>query len=328
MAENQIISSVPSNTPTESSPAETSTLDSSVHTIASQNPRTESPPHSVSSPTQSSRKISTPKRFLAHSFSPTSPKKGSEMSATENEENSKILSSLMEERSKADQIEGFENIDSTKTAPDLMSTGNTPTSLEFPMGLQEKEAIENMLSIANEGVFVKESEDGLKTQGEEFETEGATEEPAGGLDPSSEDPTQGLSQEPQVSDDPAPSPHLDVEPQSVVMPEIRPVSEEQKEDSEAYSNNLPIASLPRRRLVVDEEPTPKRPTTRLQKKEALESTLKNSHNVLKELGEKSVKSDKKEKSDRKTAKRKDDTNEEPGFTKKARVGDPRSAGEE
>ncbi|XP_019226717.1 PREDICTED: uncharacterized protein LOC109208132 [Nicotiana attenuata] len=182
------------------------------------------------------------------------------------------------------------------------------------------------------------------------------------------------------------------------MPETSPMSEEQKEDSEADSDDLPIASLPRRRLDVDEEPTPTRPTTRLQKKKALESALKNSQaksrrrklmkhdkvinekimpvvnvdkeeaeepstltrklsqnhdllkpkggssvsaksltksddavatkNVLKELGEKSVKSDKKEKSVRKTAKRKADTDKEPGSSKTARVGDLGSAGKE
>uniref|UniRef100_A0A1U7XKX1 Uncharacterized protein LOC104235144 n=1 Tax=Nicotiana sylvestris TaxID=4096 RepID=A0A1U7XKX1_NICSY len=173
--------------------------------------------------------------------------------------------------------------------------------------------------------------------------EGATGEPAGGPDPPLEDPTQGLSQEPQVSADPGPSPHLYVEPLSVIVPEIRSVSEEQKDDSEAYFDDLPIASLLRRRFVVDEEPTPKRPSTRLQKNEALESALKNSQAKSKrrklmkdgkvvnekivlvmnvdeeeaeEPSEKSIKSDKKEKSVRKTAKRKAKTDEELGYSKK------------
>ncbi|XP_019224300.1 PREDICTED: uncharacterized protein LOC109205987, partial [Nicotiana attenuata] len=132
-----------------------------------------------------------------------------------------------------------------------------PTSPEFLMNLQEKEAIENMLSITNEGEFVGGSEDGIKTQGEEFEPEGTTGEPARGPDPPSEDPTPGPSQEPQVSADPAPSPYLDVEPLTVIMLETSP-------------------ALPRRKVVVSEDPIPKRPTTSLQKKEALESSLKKS----------------------------------------------------
>ncbi|XP_019224828.1 PREDICTED: uncharacterized protein LOC109206461 [Nicotiana attenuata] len=72
------------------------------------------------------------------------------------------------------------------------------------------------------------------------------------------------------------SPNTDAEPLSVVVPEIRPVPEEQKEDSVGDSDDLPISSFPRGILVVDEEPTPMRPTTRLQKKDALESVLKNS----------------------------------------------------
>jgi len=49
---------------------------------------------------------------------------------------------------------------------------------------------------------------------------------------------------------------------------------------------------------------------------------------MEELGEKSVKSDEKGKNVCKSAKRKADTDEEPGSSKKARVGDPRSAGKE
>ncbi|XP_070014251.1 uncharacterized protein [Nicotiana sylvestris] len=194
------------------------------------------------------------------------------MSIAENEENREILSSHIEEGSKVDQTKGNEIVDSIKTTPDHLSTGTAPTSLEFLMDLQEKKAIENMLSITNEGVFVEGSEDGVKTHGEASEPigddnelvhvepsaqEGSTGEPAAGPNSPSEDPTIGLSQEPQVSTDPSSSPHLDVEPLSVIIPERKSV-------------------LPRRIVVVGEEPTPKQPTKRLQKKEALESALKKS----------------------------------------------------
>jgi len=49
---------------------------------------------------------------------------------------------------------------------------------------------------------------------------------------------------------------------------------------------------------------------------------------MEELGEKSVKSDEKGKNVHKSAKRKADTDEKPGSSKKAKVGDPRSAGKE
>ncbi|XP_019248362.1 PREDICTED: uncharacterized protein LOC109227619 [Nicotiana attenuata] len=185
-------------------------------------------------------------------------------------------------------------------------------------------------------------------------------------------------------------------------------------ESEEDFDDLPIASLTKRRRIVAQESTPKRPTTRLQRKEALESALKKSQaksrrrklvkdgkavskksvpvmnvdedeadepgsltrklsqkhglskpkrvffvsaenlnksdafvssenvvkesgdkcveefgaSVMEELGEKSMKSDEKEKNVRKSAKRKADTYEEPGSSKKARVGEPRSAGKE
>ncbi|XP_070036071.1 uncharacterized protein [Nicotiana tomentosiformis] len=318
------------------------------------------------------------------------------------EENQEISSSPMKKESKVDQTDSSEKFDSTKTAPDLVSIGNTPSSTEFFMDVQEKEAIENMLSIANEGVVIERTQDNT------------TGVPTEGSDPSSEDPTQGSSQDPQVSIDPAPSPHFDAEPLSVIVSEMRSDSEEVVWESEKDSDDMPIANLTRHRPMVAQESTPKRPSTRLQRKEALESTLKNiqaksrrrklvkdgkfvsektvpvmyvndeieeepgsltrkrsqkhglpnpkrgssvsaeslnkfddavaSENVVKEsgdkfveesaarvmeeLGEKSVKSDEKEKNVCKSAKRKADTDEEPGSSKKARVGNPRSAGKE
>lgn len=50
-----------------------------------------------------------------------------------------------------------------------------------------------------------------------------------------------------------------------------------KEDEEDIGD-LPIASLPKRRVAVGEKPAPKRPITRLKKKDALKSAIKNSQN--------------------------------------------------
>ncbi|XP_019255065.1 PREDICTED: uncharacterized protein LOC109233645 [Nicotiana attenuata] len=129
------------------------------------------------------------------------------------------------------------------------------------------------------------------------------------------------------------------------MPETSPVFEDQKEDSEEDSDDLQIASLPRHRVAVGKEPTPKRPTPRLQKKEAFEYAQKN--NQTKSKRRKLVKDGKvvnekivsvvnvdeeeaEEPRERvcKTAKRKVDTDEEPGSSKKAKVGNLGSARKE
>ncbi|OIT06013.1 trans-resveratrol di-o-methyltransferase [Nicotiana attenuata] len=126
MAENREISSVPNDTPIESSAFQTPILDSSLNTTTSQNPREDSPPHSVSSPTQSSsgshksRKISTPKRFVATSSPPTSPEKLGEKVTVKEEENPEISGLPVEK-------------------------GNTPSTLALSMDLKEKEAIEKCL---------------------------------------------------------------------------------------------------------------------------------------------------------------------------------------
>ncbi|XP_019256478.1 PREDICTED: uncharacterized protein LOC109234892 [Nicotiana attenuata] len=139
----------------------------------------------------------------------------------------------------------------------LQSTGNTPPSHAFSMDLQVKEAIENMLSIAGEGVIIEGGEDRSEPQGE------ASKTLVEGPDPFSEDPTQGFSQEPQVSTDPAPTPHFYAEPLYVVVLEMRSVFGEEHGDSEED-------------FVATPEPTPKPPITRLQKKDALESAHKKS----------------------------------------------------
>nr|XP_016489271.1 PREDICTED: zonadhesin-like [Nicotiana tabacum] len=299
MTENQETSGVPSNTPIESPPVKTPMLNSLLNTTTNRNPRTESPPHSVPSPTQSSssshrnRKTSTPKRFVATSSPAASPEKLGEKGTVDEEENQEISSLPMEEGSNTDQTTGPENADSTKTVPILESTGYTSHSPAFSMELQEKKAIENILSIAAEGVIIEGGKVGSKPQGEDPKilvegrelvpvkqsaqdnTTGVpNEEPY----PSSEDTTQGSSQEPQVSIDPAPSPYFNVEPLSVVVPKMRSVSGEENGDSEEDFDYIAIASFiqARGRPVATLEPTPKLPTIRLQNKEALESALNKS----------------------------------------------------
>lgn len=90
------------------------------------------------------------------------------------------------------------------------------------MELQKKKAIENMLSMANERVILKGGEDRSEPQGEDSKTlvqgrepvpveqlaqDNTTRVPNKGPDLSSEIPTQGFSQKPQVCIDHAPSPH-------------------------------------------------------------------------------------------------------------------------
>ncbi|XP_070021976.1 uncharacterized protein [Nicotiana sylvestris] len=104
--------------------------------------------------------------------------------------------------------------------------------------LQEQEAKENMLSIAIEGTLVG---------GYEY-----TGEPIEGLDPSAQeepststwDKTPSSPQETQVKTDPAPSPYFYVEPLTIVVPEMRSLFEEEKEDSEEEDyDNVALASF-------------------------------------------------------------------------------------
>nr|XP_016496093.1 PREDICTED: protein IWS1 homolog [Nicotiana tabacum] len=126
-----------------------------------------------------------------------------------------------------------------------------------------------------------ESEEGFEPQEGGTEEEGAIvpfEQPAQDdiigdpndePDPSMENPGQESSY--QVSVDPAPSPHFDVEPLNMVVHETNPDSEEDANDL-VYSSFIRARTKP----VVASGPPPKRPTTRLQQKEALESALKKS----------------------------------------------------
>nr|XP_009587483.1 uncharacterized protein LOC104085202 [Nicotiana tomentosiformis] len=165
--------------------------------------------------------------------------------------------------------------------------------------------------------------------------------PNEGPDTSSEDPTQRSSQQPQVNIDPAPSPYFDAEPLSVVVPEMRFDSEEVVGENVEDSDDMPISSLPRHRPMKHGLPKPKRGSSvsveSLNKfddvvasekvvKESGDKLVEESASKVMEEFEKSVKSDEKGKNVRKSAKRKADTDEEPGSSKKAKVGDPMSVG--
>ncbi|XP_019226851.1 PREDICTED: uncharacterized protein LOC109208236 [Nicotiana attenuata] len=129
-----------------------------------------------------------------------------------------------------------------------------------------------------------DSEGGSEPQGEEIEEEGAivpleqpaqddaTRAPNNEPHPSMEKPSQESSS--QVSIDPTPSPRFNAEPLNMVVPETNP-------DSEEDANDLVYASFIRARTkpVVTSEPPPKRPTTRLQQKEALEFSLNKREDV-------------------------------------------------
>ncbi|XP_019225911.1 PREDICTED: uncharacterized protein LOC109207445 [Nicotiana attenuata] len=84
-----------------------------------------------------------------------------------------------------------------------------------------------------------------------------------------EDPCQESSS--QVNIDPSPSPHFDAEPLNMVVLKTSPDSEEDADDL-VYASCIKARAKP---LVIS-EPPPKRPTTRLQQKEALEFSLKKS----------------------------------------------------
>ncbi|XP_070015733.1 uncharacterized protein [Nicotiana sylvestris] len=134
---------------------------------------------------------------------------------------------------------------------------NTHSSIEIAKETQEKKGIENMFSIASEGVIIEECVGGSEPQEEETEEEGEilpfeqpTQDDVTGVPNDEPDPSMGdPSQESflQVNNDPGPSPHFDAEPLNMVVPET----------------NL-------------DKPPPKRTTTRLQRKEALEFSLNKS----------------------------------------------------
>ncbi|XP_070035016.1 uncharacterized protein [Nicotiana tomentosiformis] len=149
-----------------------------------------------------------------------------------------------------------------------MYRGNAPyMPSKVSLELQEHEAKENMMSIAAEGTLVggyevvsesQGGENGAEVQGRELvpvETlapDSTTGESIEGHDPSAqEDPsastwdkTLGSTQEPHVSTDLVPSPHFYAEPLTIVVPEMRSLSEEEKEDSEEKDyDNVALANF-------------------------------------------------------------------------------------
>ncbi|XP_070019643.1 uncharacterized protein [Nicotiana sylvestris] len=256
--------------------------------------------------------------------------------------------------------------------------------------LQEHEAKERMLSIASKGTLVGGYEVVFEPQGgrsgvdlkgrelvpvETLAPDSTTSELVKGPDPSAQeepststcDKTPSSPQEPQVSTDPSPSPHFYAEPLTIVVPEMRSLFEEEKEDSEEEDyDNVALASFisTRSRKEPPQGAASKRPITRLRKKEELESVLRKSkkrkisprgshlsekelrkvedeksgeredEKMVKESCEKmaeesaekiSRKSAKKGKSVRKSMKRKVDASEEPGSSKKTKIGDTQDA---
>nr|XP_009759720.1 PREDICTED: neurofilament medium polypeptide-like [Nicotiana sylvestris] len=274
-------------------------------TPTSPNPKPESQPPSASSPTQSStgfhrsRKTLTLKKFVAVTSPFASLKIMVEEDKAEGEENQEISSLPAEESSAKEQGVSHTSDESTMTALGFDSTGNVP------------------------------------------------------LMP------------PEVSTIPAPSPHFYAEPLSIVVLEMRSLSEEENKDNEEEDyDNVALASFISSRSikVTPKESTSKRPITRLQKKEELEFVLNKSkeekeigerwkveevsgekvvelsgeklvdeysEKVVQEYGERVVeesaekvskKSTNKGKSVRKLVKGKVGANEEPGSSKKAKVG--------
>ncbi|XP_009604339.1 uncharacterized protein [Nicotiana tomentosiformis] len=385
MSDNQETQNVPSIVSIVSSSIKTPVIEPTLSVLTSPNPKLESQPPSTSSPTHSSsgshriRKISTPRKFVVVTSTSTSSKKMVDEDTVDREENQEISSLPVEEISAKEQ----------------------------------DEAIENMLSITAEGSLIGGYEGVSEFQGEDNGTEVEGREPVPVKNLAPDSTTGELPEGPDSSAQKERyAPTWDETHCSSKEP--RSDSEEVVRESEEDYDDMPIASLTRHRPMVSQESTPKRPTTRLQRKEALESALKNSQaksrrrklvkdgkvvnektvlvvnmddeveeepcsltrkrsqkhglpkpkrgssvsaeslnksddvvasenvvkesgdklveesaaRVMEELGEKSVKSDEKGKNIRKSAKRKADIGEEPGSSKKAKVGDPRSAGKE
>nr|XP_016448703.1 PREDICTED: inner centromere protein-like [Nicotiana tabacum] len=281
MSENLETQTVPSIIPTVSSPIETSVLEPTILTPSSPNPKLESQPPTSSSPTQlstgshRSRKTSAPKKFVAAISPSVSLEKMVEADTVAKKDNQEISSRPVEECSEMQGV-SYNSDESAKTTLglDLNLAESTSNALlmssEFTLGLQEQEAIENMLSIAAEGCVV-DSTTGELPEGPDPSTQEEHYAPTW-------DETPYSSKEPQVSTDPAPFPHFYAEPLAIVPPEMRSLSEEKNEGSEEDYDNVALASFIRARSSQEtpQESTSKRPITRLQKKEELESVLRKS----------------------------------------------------
>ncbi|OIS99057.1 hypothetical protein A4A49_62724, partial [Nicotiana attenuata] len=145
-----------------------------------------------------------------------------------------------------------------------------------------------ILLIAAKGGLVGSYEDVNETIGSQGEGEGHQEEgrelvPPENLEPDSTtgetneghvpsaqqepstptwDETPCSSKEPQVSTDPAPSPHFDAEPLNFVILEMRSLSGEENENSDEDYDDMTVTSFiaARSGRVVPNAPTLKRPT--------------------------------------------------------------------
>ncbi|XP_070049093.1 uncharacterized protein [Nicotiana tomentosiformis] len=208
MSENLEASNVPSIVPTVSSSLEAPVTESKYPTPPSPNPKQDSQPHTASSPTQSSsgshqsRKTSNRKRFVATTSPFASPEKMAEGETVEEEENQEVSSLRLEESSEQQAVVRTSD-ESAMTTPGLdlnvaNPIGNTPhVPSEFTLG----------------------------TIGEPHEGP----DPSNQEEPSAPtwDETPCSSKEPQVSTDPAPSPHFYDEPFTIVALEMRSMSEEE-----------------------------------------------------------------------------------------------------
>nr|XP_009792074.1 PREDICTED: protein IWS1 homolog [Nicotiana sylvestris] len=243
MSENQATFSIPDNTAIESSPVRNSKVN------LSPNPKEDSSPHSTTIHTLSE---STSPLSKSEDVCPplVSPEKQSHQGEQGNLVQEPSTLSMAEHLSE-EPVTNIEEYEISWTSDE--SEGITSSSIEITMEPQEKEEIENTLSIASEGP----AQDDIIGD--------PNDEP----DPSMENPGQESSY--QVSVDPAPSPHFDAEPLNMVVHKTNPDSEEDANDL-VYSSFIRARTKP----VVASGPPPKRPTTRLQQKEALESALKKS----------------------------------------------------
>ncbi|XP_019237477.1 PREDICTED: putative uncharacterized protein DDB_G0290521 [Nicotiana attenuata] len=173
-------------------------------------------------------------------------------------------------------------------SPSVSLTTSSDPSLPLSVENSETPKLDSLLSLSPE-IFTEQNKDGEQSEtpqaekvseGEETQSlvgEGTVvlfenpspKETTGtlleGPDPSPEETGQGSSS--QVSFDLAPSPHFDVEPLEILAPAMRSSDDE-------YQDNVSLdALIARRRPVATHDPSPKRPTTRLQANKALESAL-------------------------------------------------------
>lgn len=283
--------------------------------LPSQNPILDQQPPTVSSLTHSihgshcSRKTQNPKRFVVATSPSASPQKIAEDETVDGDEGQEVSSQKVGKSSETQQDVVSSGEGPAVPAPSFdlniaTHTGNVlPTSSDSILAVNEKEAIENILLIVAEGGLVGGYKGDNETIGSQREDESqkakgrelvrlenlapfsTTGEKTKGHDPFAQeehfaptwDETHCSSKEPQVSTDPASSPHFDAKPLNFIILEMRSLSEDENKNIEEDYDNVIVASFiaAKSGMVVPKEPTLKRPTTRLQKKEAFEYVLKN-----------------------------------------------------